>query len=156
MWFHTGHKQWSPVRVFPIPFTSLLQTFLLNVLLHHISSFAAIMIATVIRGHHLAKNVNMGHNKLLSPSTYSIWLFSWLSWQVGKQYLILPLRRLGELLGIILRRIWSSGIRYVQHSFSFQLWLLESWFGSQTAHWRGLWEWTKTAMLQTVKIKMMS
>lgn len=125
MWFHTGHKQWSPVRVFPIPFTSLLQTFLLNVLLHHISSFAAIMIATVIRGHHLAKNVNMGHNKLLSPSTYSIWLFSWLSWQVGKQYLILPLRRLGELLGIILRRIschLAYGMSNIHSLFSSDCW----------------------------------
>lgn len=45
---------------------------LLFILLHLTSSFAALILTTVTRGRRLTSTVNMGHNKLLTQSTYLV------------------------------------------------------------------------------------
>lgn len=50
-----------------------LQLFILH---HPTSSITAIDITTATGCRHLTRNVNMGHNKLLSKLTCCIWLFS--------------------------------------------------------------------------------
>ena len=44
-------------------------------ILHLISSFTAVIITIASLGHHL-RNIKMGHNELLSQSTYTIILWS--------------------------------------------------------------------------------
>ena len=48
----------------PVPLTTLK-----FILLHLTSSFAALIISTANRGHHLTMNINMYHNEVLSQMT---------------------------------------------------------------------------------------